>query len=48
MEVIDFIDFSSYRGIWHTSADTLDKLNPASIEIAGRTGLLFIEKYLAP
>ena len=46
MEVIDFIDLNSYRDIWHTSADTLDKLNPASIEIAGRTGLLFIEKYL--
>jgi glutaminyl-peptide cyclotransferase len=47
MEVLDFIDFNSYRGIWHTSADTLDKLNPQSIEIAGRTGLLFLEKYLA-
>lgn len=47
MEVIDFIDFESFRDIWHTSADTLDKLNPESITIAGRTGLLFIEKYLA-
>lgn len=47
MEVIDFIDFASYGEIWHTSADTIDKLNPASIEIAGRTGLLFLEKYLA-
>ena len=47
MEVIDFIDFNSFREFWHTSADTLDKLNPASIETAGRTGLLFLEKYLA-
>jgi len=47
MEVLDFSDFSSYREIWHTSADTLDKLNPASLEAAGRTGLLFLEKYLA-
>jgi glutaminyl-peptide cyclotransferase len=48
MEVIDFIDFTSYqtKNYWHTSADTLDKLNPASIEIAGRTGLLMLEKYL--
>ena len=46
MEVIDFIDLESYRDIWHTSADTLDKLNPESIHIAGRTGLLFIEKHL--
>lgn len=47
MEVIDFIDLNSYRAFWHTSADTLDKINPASIEAAGRTGLLLIEKYLA-
>jgi glutaminyl-peptide cyclotransferase len=47
MEVIDFIDLESYRDFWHTSADTLDKLNPQSIEIAGRTGLLFLEKHLA-
>lgn len=47
MEVIDFIDFESYREFWHTSGDTFDKLNPASLEAAGRTGLLFLEKYLA-
>jgi glutaminyl-peptide cyclotransferase len=47
MEVIDFIDLRSYQDYWHTSADTLDKLNPASIEIAGRTGLLMLEKFLA-
>ena len=47
MEVIDFIDFNSYKDYWHTSADTFDKLNPQSIEIAGRTGLVFLEKYLA-
>ncbi len=47
MEVINFIDFNSFREFWHTSADTLDKLNPASIETSGRTGLLFLEKYLA-
>ncbi len=49
MEVIDFIDLASYResGYWHTSLDSFDKLNPKSIEIAGRTGLLFLEKHLA-
>ena len=47
MEVIDFIDLESFREFWHTSADTLDKLNPVSIEKAGRTGLHFIEKYLS-
>ncbi len=47
MEVIDFIDFRSYQPYWHTSADTFDKLNPESIQIAGRTGLLFLEKHLA-
>jgi hypothetical protein len=47
--VIDFIDFSSYRraGYWHTDKDTLDKLSPESIEIAGRVGLLFIERLVA-
>jgi glutaminyl-peptide cyclotransferase len=46
LEVIDFIDFNSYRraGYWHTAADTIDKLSPDSIEITGRTGLLLIEK----
>jgi hypothetical protein len=47
MAVIDFIDLESYREFWHTPADTFDKLNPASIEQAGRTGLLFLEKLLA-
>ncbi len=47
--VIDFIDFNSYRsaGYWHTDKDTLDKLSPESIEIAGRVGLLFIERLVA-
>ena len=46
MEVIDFIDFNSYRraGYWHTAGDTLDKLSPDSIEMAGRTGLVLIER----
>lgn len=49
LEVIDFIDFNSYRraGFWHTAADTIDKLSPDSIEITGRTGLLLIEKLAA-
>ena len=47
IEVIDFIDFESYREFWHTSADTLDKLNPQSLEICGRTGLLFLERLAA-
>ena len=47
--MIDFIDFNSYRsaGYWHTDKDTLDKLSPESIEIAGRVGLLFIERLVA-
>lgn len=44
MEVIDFIALESFREFWHTSADTLDKLHPESLEITGRTGLLFIER----
>lgn len=47
LEVINFIDFTSFQEYWHTSADTLDKLNPESLQISGRTGLLFIEKQLS-
>jgi len=44
MEVINFIALESFREFWHTSADTLDKVHPESLEITGRTGLLFIER----
>ncbi len=46
LEVINFIDFKSYSPYWHTSADTLDKVNPQSIKMAGQIGLLVVEKYL--
>jgi glutaminyl-peptide cyclotransferase len=44
LEVTNFIDLD--YNAWHTSADTLDKISPASLAIAGRTGTLLIEKYL--
>ncbi len=44
VEVTNFIDLDFPA--WHTSGDTLDKINAASLEISGRTGLLLIEKYL--
>lgn len=47
MEVMDFISLEPFREFWHTSADTLDKVSPQSLEITGRTGLLLLEKYLA-
>ncbi len=46
MEVLNFISLEPFREFWHTSADTLDKVSPQSLEITGRTGLLFLEKYL--
>ncbi|MCB1098276.1 MAG: Zn-dependent exopeptidase M28 [Verrucomicrobiae bacterium] len=45
MRVTNFIDLD-YKPYWHTSADTMDRITAESIEITGRTGLLFIEKYL--
>ena len=36
----------NYKPYWHTSEDTIDRVSPKSLEITGRTGLLFIEKYL--
>lgn len=47
MEVVNFISLEPFREFWHTSADTLDKVSPQSLEITGRTGMLFLEKYLA-
>lgn len=41
VDLIDF-DYGSVRGLndyWHTPADTLDKLSPASLEIVGRVVL---------
>jgi glutaminyl-peptide cyclotransferase len=44
LEVTNFIDLD-YPS-WHTSADTLDKISPESLAIAGRTATHLIEKYL--
>ncbi|MGI8605268.1 MAG: M28 family peptidase [Verrucomicrobiales bacterium] len=44
LEVTNFIDFDFPA--WHTSGDTLEKISPASLEVAGKTAALFIEKYL--
>lgn len=45
MKVTNLIDLD-YKPYWHTSADTMQRITAESIEISGRTGLLFIEKYL--
>jgi len=47
MEVVNFISLEPFREFWHTSQDTLDKVSPQSLEITGRTGMLFLEKYLS-
>lgn len=44
IDAIDIIDFD-FRA-WHTSRDTLDQIDPKSLEIVGQTTLLFIEKHL--
>ncbi len=46
MEVLNFISLGPFREYWHTSADTIDKVFPKSIEITGRTGLYFMERNL--
>jgi glutaminyl-peptide cyclotransferase len=46
IEVLNFISLNTFREYWHTSADTIDKVFPKSIEITGRTGLYFIERSL--
>lgn len=45
MRVTNIIDLD-YDPYWHTSSDTMERISAESIEISGRTGLLFIEKYL--
>ena len=44
LEVTNFIDFDFPA--WHTSADTLERIAPESLEITGRTAALLIEKFL--
>ena len=44
VDAIDLIDFD-YQA-WHTSRDTLDKLDPRSLEITGQTTILLIGKHL--
>jgi glutaminyl-peptide cyclotransferase len=46
LEVLNFISLGPFRSYWHTSADTIDKVFPKSIEITGRTGLHFMERSL--
>lgn len=41
---IDLIDFD--YPYWHTPADTIDKLDPRSLEVTGRITLQLVEKYL--
>ena len=43
MDMIDF-DYAP----WHTSADTLDKLNPDSLRIVGQLTLWYLEREFAP
>lgn len=43
---IDIIDLD--YAAWHTSRDTLAQISPESLDIAGKTALLLIEKYLIP
>ncbi|MGK0184882.1 MAG: glutaminyl-peptide cyclotransferase [Verrucomicrobiales bacterium] len=45
LRVTNFIDLD-YKPYWHTSADTMQRITAESIEISGRAGLLFLEKYL--
>jgi len=41
---IDLIDLD--YGPWHTSGDTMDQVSAQSLEIVGRTALLFLERHL--
>lgn len=41
---IDLIDLDF--GPWHTSGDTMDQVSAQSLEIVGRTALLFLERHL--
>ena len=48
IDLIDF-DYGSAPGLndyWHTPADTLDKLSPASLEIVGRVVLRVLNTYV--
>ncbi len=42
LPTVDVIDIN--YSVWHTQGDTMDKLAPESLEMAGRTALLAIEK----
>lgn len=44
IKAIDLIDLE--YPAWHTSLDKLEELSPKSLEIAGKTTLLMLEKYL--
>lgn len=44
LEVTNFIDLD-YEP-WHTAEDTMDKITAESLEMVGKVGVLFLEKYL--
>lgn len=44
IETVDLIDMD--YPAWHTAGDTLDKISPESLQIAGRTALLLVEKHI--
>ena len=47
--VLDFIDFQygPSNGYWHTSGDTMDKISPESLKIAGDLALAVIWRLAA-
>jgi hypothetical protein len=45
IRAVDIIDFD--YGYWHTTQDTLDKINPASLERVGRILEVFLETGLS-
>jgi glutaminyl-peptide cyclotransferase len=42
VDIIDF-DYGPNNSYWHTTADTLDKVSPASLEHVGRTLVAFLQ-----
>jgi Zn-dependent M28 family amino/carboxypeptidase len=42
VDIIDF-DYGPGNSYWHTTADTIDKVSPLSLERVGRTLLAFLQ-----
>jgi Zn-dependent M28 family amino/carboxypeptidase len=42
VDIIDF-DYGPSNSYWHTTADTIDKISPASLEHVGRTLVAFLQ-----